>query len=50
MAFINNAFDKHYYQNIANSQGNYNNQLALQSYLPRDFERFAGIRASYKFD
>ena len=39
MAFINNAFDKHYYQNIAhNPQGNYNNQLALQSYLPRDFE------------
>ena len=50
MAFINNAFDKHYYQNITNSTGNYNNQLALQSYLPRDFERFAGIRASYKFD
>ncbi|MEP6939018.1 MAG: TonB-dependent receptor [Rudaea sp.] len=50
MAFINNAFDQHYYQNIANSFSTYNSQLAIQSYLPRDFERYAGIRATYKFD
>ena len=50
MAFINNAFDQHYYRNMANSFSTYNNQLAIQAYLPRDFERYAGVRATYKFD
>jgi iron complex outermembrane receptor protein len=50
VAFVDNAFDKHDCQNIANSSGNYGGQLVLQSYLPRDFERYAGIRATYKFD
>ena len=49
MAFVNNAFDKHYYQNLTNSSGNYAGQLAIQSYLPRDFRRYAGVRASYSF-
>jgi iron complex outermembrane receptor protein len=49
MAFVNNLFDKHYYQNITNSSGNYAGQLAIQSYLPRDFARYFGVRASYSF-
>jgi len=49
MGFVNNAFDKQYYSNIANSTSNYSNRLALQSYLPRDFERYFGVRATYNF-
>ncbi|MET3654655.1 TonB-dependent receptor [Dyella japonica] len=49
MGFVNNAFDKHYYSNLTNSTSNYANQLAVQSYLPRDFERYFGIRATYNF-
>jgi iron complex outermembrane receptor protein len=49
MAFVNNLFDTHYYQNLTNSSGNYAGQLAIQSYLPRDFARYAGVRASYSF-
>jgi iron complex outermembrane receptor protein len=49
MAFVNNLFDKQYYQNLTNSSGNYAGQLAIQSYLPRDFRRYAGVRASYSF-
>jgi len=49
MAFVNNLFDKHYFQNITNSSGNYAGALAIQAYLPRDFRRYAGVRASYSF-
>ncbi len=49
MGFVNNAFDKHYYSNLTNSTSNYANQLAVQSYLPRDFERYFGVRATYNF-
>lgn len=49
VGFVNNAFNKHYYSNLTNSTSNYNNMLAVQSYLPRDFERYFGIRATYKF-
>jgi iron complex outermembrane receptor protein len=49
MAFVNNLFDKQYYQNLTNSSGNYAGLLAIQSYLPRDFRRYAGVRASYSF-
>ena len=49
MAFVNNLFDKHYYQNLTNSSGNYAGALAIQAYLPRDFRRYAGVRASYNF-
>ncbi len=47
--FVNNLFDKHYYSNIFDQAGTYNNQLATQVLLPRDFRRFAGIRAAYSF-
>jgi iron complex outermembrane receptor protein len=49
VAFVNNVFDEHYYANIFDQAGTYNNQLATQVILPRDFKRFAGIRASYSF-
>jgi iron complex outermembrane receptor protein len=48
-AFVNNLFNKHYFYNMANSRGNQGNVLAVQSYIPRDFNRYAGIRASYNF-
>lgn len=49
MLFVNNLFDKNYYANMTDSRGNYNNLLATQSYLPRDFSRYGGIRVSYQF-
>ncbi|MBW8745029.1 MAG: TonB-dependent receptor [Sphingomonas sp.] len=49
VAFVNNLFNKHYFSNIANSRGNQGNALATQSYLPRDYRRYAGVRASYNF-
>ena len=49
MAFVNNALNGHYYANIFDQAGTYNNQLATQVILPRDFKRFAGIRAAYSF-
>ncbi|WP_333571418.1 TonB-dependent receptor [Sphingomonas sp.] len=42
--FVNNLFDKQYYPSLVNSAGNFNNQLATQAVLPRDFRRYAGIR------
>ncbi len=49
MLFVNNLFNKHYFQNLTNSSGNYGGLLAIQSYLPRDFARYAGVRASVGF-
>ncbi len=49
VAFVNNVFDKQYFSNLANSFGNQGNALATQSYLPRDFRRYGGVRASYNF-
>jgi iron complex outermembrane receptor protein len=49
MAFVNNALDKQYYANYANSNGNFGNKQAINAVLPRDFERYAGIRAKFDF-
>lgn len=49
IAFVNNVFNEHYYSNIFDQAGTYNSQLATQVILPRDFKRFAGIRATYSF-
>ncbi|HEY2660547.1 MAG TPA: TonB-dependent receptor [Caulobacteraceae bacterium] len=49
MAFVNNLFDQHYYVDMFNSSGSYANQIATQALLPRDFSRYAGVRASYSF-
>jgi iron complex outermembrane receptor protein len=49
IAFVNNVFNTKYFTNIANSFGNQGNAQAVQSYLPRDFNRYGGIRANFKF-
>lgn len=49
VGFVNNLTNKQYFSNLANSFGNQGNALATQSYLPRDFRRYGGIRASYNF-
>lgn len=49
IAFVNNALDKQYYANYANSNGNFGNRQAINAVLPRDFERYAGIRAKFSF-
>ena len=49
MGFVNNVTDERYYVNIFNSSGTYNNQPAIQVINPRDFRRYAGVRASYSF-
>ena len=47
--FVYNLFDKQYYYNITNAFGNQGNAEAVQSYVPRDFRRYGGVRASYNF-
>jgi iron complex outermembrane receptor protein len=49
IAFVNNLFDKQYFYNMANSFGNQGNARAIQSYIPRDFRRYEGIRATFNF-
>lgn len=49
VGFVNNVFDKHYFFNVNNSYGNQGNAQATQSNLPRDFNRYAGVRASHTF-
>lgn len=47
--FVNNLFDKQYLSNMNNQFANYGSQIATLGYLPRDFRRYGGIRASYSF-
>lgn len=47
--FVNNLFNKHYYTNMFDQANTYGVQTAVQVLLPRDFKRFAGLRASYHF-
>ena len=49
IAFVNNALDKQYYANYANSNGNFGGRQAINVILPRDFERYAGLRAKFSF-
>ena len=48
-AFVNNALDEGYFVNGGNQFGNFGNQLATDLWPARDFERYAGIRASFEF-
>ena len=43
VAYVNNALDKQYYANYANSNGNFGNRQAINAVLPRDFERYVGV-------
>jgi len=49
IAFVNNALDKQFYANYANSNGNFGNKVAINALLPRDFERYFGVRARFDF-
>ncbi|WP_336297191.1 hypothetical protein [Sphingomonas sp. 7/4-4] len=48
-AFVNNLFDKQYFQSLVNSAGNYGNRVATQALLPRDFRRYGGVRFGVNF-
>ncbi|MDT8758738.1 TonB-dependent receptor [Sphingomonas psychrotolerans] len=48
-AFVNNLFDKQYYQSLVNTAGNFGNRIATQAVLPRDFRRYGGVRFGVNF-
>ncbi len=48
-AFVNNLFDKQYFQSLVNSAGNFGNRVATQAVLPRDFRRYGGVRVGLHF-
>jgi len=48
-AFVNNLTDEQYYPSIVNSAGNWGNRVSTQVLLPRDFERYAGVRFTFDF-
>jgi iron complex outermembrane receptor protein len=48
-AFVNNLFDKQYFQSLVNSAGNYGNRIGTQALLPRDFRRYGGVRVGVNF-
>jgi len=47
--FVNNLFDKQYYPSLINNNGSWGGAMTTQAILPRDFRRYAGIRASLNF-
>jgi iron complex outermembrane receptor protein len=49
VAFVNNLFDKQYYGSLVNTASNFGLNVATQAVLPRDFRRYAGVRASFNF-
>jgi iron complex outermembrane receptor protein len=48
-AFVNNALDEGYFVNGGNQFGNFGNQQATDLWPARDFERYAGVRATFEF-
>ena len=49
VAFVNNVLDEQYFPSLVNSAGNFGNRLATQAIIPRDFERYGGVRLSVDF-
>jgi iron complex outermembrane receptor protein len=49
VAFVNNVLDKQYFASLVNTAGNFNNQVATQALLPRDFRRYAGLRLAVNY-
>jgi iron complex outermembrane recepter protein len=49
VAFVNNVFDEQYFPSLVNTAGNFGNKVATQAIIPRDFERFGGVRLSLDF-
>jgi iron complex outermembrane receptor protein len=48
-AFVNNLFDEQYFPALVNTAGNFGNKVATQAIIPRDFERYGGVRLSMDF-
>jgi len=48
-AFVNNLPDEQYFPALVNTAGNFGNKVATQAIIPRDFERYGGIRLSMDF-
>jgi len=49
VAFVNNLFDEQYFPALVNTAGNFGNKVATQAIIPRDFERYGGVRLSLDF-
>ena len=49
VGFVNNVFDQQYYSSLVNTAGNFNNQIATQALLPRDYRRYGGVRVGLNF-
>jgi iron complex outermembrane receptor protein len=49
VAFVNNLFDEQYFPSLINTAGNFGNRVATQAIIPRDFERYGGVRLSMDF-
>jgi iron complex outermembrane receptor protein len=46
---VNNLTDEQYFPALVNTAGNFGNKVATQAIIPRDFERYGGIRLSMDF-
>jgi iron complex outermembrane receptor protein len=49
VAFVNNLFDEQYFPSLINTAGNFGSKVATQAIVPRDFERYGGVRLSMDF-
>ena len=49
VAFVNNVFDQQYFGSLVNTAGNFGNNIATQAILPRDFQRYGGVRLGLNF-
>ncbi|NOW48441.1 iron complex outermembrane receptor protein [Novosphingobium sp. SG751A] len=48
-AFVNNLFDQQYYTRIDNRASLWGGATTLAGYLPRDFQRYAGVTLGFKY-
>lgn len=48
VAFVNNLFDRHY-RYLINDVSSRHGTMAIQGYVPDDFHRHGGVRATYNF-
>src|SRR4029079_17671925 len=49
VAFVNKLSDEQYCPALVNTAGNFGNKVATQAIIPRDFERYGGVRLSLDF-
>ena len=48
-AFLDNVANKKYYASLVNASGTFGGVIATQVILPRDFDRYGGVRVTVKF-